>query len=57
MTLEEVKSKIEDCISDHVEITDVPYSRIENDKHIDPRTIEHAAEHILAMLISNGLLR
>src|ERR1035437_7311569 len=49
-----LKSKIADLIQSYVDIRDVPYSRQEGDKEMDPASVENAAEQIVEMLKNDG---
>jgi hypothetical protein len=50
-----LKSKIADLIQSYVDIRDVPYSRQEGDKEMDPASVENAAEQIVEMLKNDGV--
>ena len=57
MNLLTLKNKIYDHISNNIELEDVPYTIFEGEKQVSDKSMELAAEHIMFMLIKEGIVK
>jgi hypothetical protein len=57
MNLITLKNKILDHISNNIELEDVPYTIFEGEKQVSDKSMELAAEHIMFMLIKEGIVK
>jgi hypothetical protein len=57
MNLLTLKNKIYDHISNNIELEDVPYTIFEGEKQVSNKSMELAAEHIMFMLIKEGIVK
>jgi len=57
MNLITLKNKIYDHISNNIELEDVPYTIFEGEKQVSDKSMELAAEHIMFMLIKEGIVK